>query len=154
MGCEWANIRNDDGRYSLTEFELEYATVCFTGENIEPIPGCWDFDRDRDNDVDYSDYIIFLGCYNAAQHPDQECNSPDGVNEIGTPGEYFQCGDGVDNDNDGTIDYPQEASCVSTQDTTENWPYQCQDAIDNDGDGLVDYPDDSNCTDRGDDSEI
>ncbi len=149
-GCEWANIRTDDARYSLTEWELEYATVCFTGPNRPPLPGCWAFDWDNDNDVDYDNFLAFLVCYGSAQHPDQHCENTPYSTEDGAP---FQCGDGIDNDNDGAIDFPQDASCVSTQDTTENWPAQCQDLQDNDADGLLNYPDDPDCANRADDSE-
>ncbi len=55
-----------------------------------------------------------------------------------------QCNDGVDNDSDGTIDYPADISCDSTSGNSEAG-IECDDQIDNDGDGLVDFPDDIGC---------
>ena len=63
------------------------------------------------------------------------------------------CNDGIDNDNDGRIDYPADPGCSSASDTTENSEPQCNDNIDNDGDGAVDYPNDYGCTSLNDNSE-
>ncbi len=50
-----------------------------------------------------------------------------------------QCGDNIDNDNDGLVDFPQDPGCVSTQDNDEfNALSQCSDGIDNDQDGAID----------------
>ena len=48
-----------------------------------------------------------------------------------------QCGDGVDNDADGKIDYPADIGC-----SDRAWKFekpQCQDGIDNDADGKIDF---------------
>ncbi len=57
------------------------------------------------------------------------------------------CSDGVDNDNDGNADFPDDLGCVSPTDDTEDSPTQpkCNDGRDNDGDGNTDYPDDPGC---------
>jgi large repetitive protein len=63
-----------------------------------------------------------------------------------------QCSDGIDNDGDGLIDYPEDPGCLSPLDDDEtddcpdgpNCP-ECADGIDNDGDGLIDYPADPGC---------
>ena len=53
------------------------------------------------------------------------------------------CNDGIDNDGDGSTDYPEDRGCASAHGTNE-MP-QCQDGIDNDGDGLIDSPFDRGC---------
>ena len=57
------------------------------------------------------------------------------------------CSDGVDNDNDGTIDFPDDLGCMGPLDDTEDSPTnpQCDDGRDNDGDGKADYPADPGC---------
>lgn len=56
-----------------------------------------------------------------------------------------QCSDGVDNDNDGLADYPDDPGCDNRKDNNEYVPV-CSDGIDNDNDGTTDYPDDPDCT--------
>jgi hypothetical protein len=60
---------------------------------------------------------------------------------------HAQCGDGLDNDLDGMIDFPADPGCTSTDDDTEDSPAmpQCKDGRDNDGDGKIDYPTDPGC---------
>jgi glutamine amidotransferase-like uncharacterized protein len=56
------------------------------------------------------------------------------------------CSDGIDNDNDGQVDYPNDPGCLSAQDTSElNPSVECDDGIDNDGDGHIDMAD-SGCS--------
>lgn len=73
------------------------------------------------------------------------------------PPPTYQCSDGVDNDGDGLIDYPNDPGCSSSTDNDEyNAPpptYQCSDGIDNDGDGLIDYGNDPGCSSSTDDNE-
>lgn len=56
---------------------------------------------------------------------------------------FTQCADGVDNDDDGHADYPDDQQCWSRADNSER--PDCSDQIDNDGDGLIDYPADTGC---------
>jgi hypothetical protein len=71
------------------------------------------------------------------------------------------CGDGVDNDGDGNIDFPTDPGCASLDDTdeTDTCPGvgpgcpECADGADNDGDGQTDYPNDTSCTAPGQASE-
>src|SRR5688572_23138366 len=66
-----------------------------------------------------------------------------------------QCSDGIDNDDDKAVDFPDDRDCTSADDTTEsgtNEP-QCSDGIDNDKDGDTDFPDDENCSDDDDNNE-
>ena len=58
-----------------------------------------------------------------------------------------QCSDGIDNDGDGLIDFPDDPGCNSANADDEShaaWP-QCMDGRDNDGDGKIDFPDDPGC---------
>ncbi|MCX5738494.1 MAG: hypothetical protein NTZ61_08385 [Proteobacteria bacterium] len=57
-----------------------------------------------------------------------------------------ECSDGIDNDNDGGLDFPSDLGCTSANDLSENalvvpGRMECDDGIDNDGDGLVDMAD-------------
>ena len=82
----------------------------------------------------------------------------------GSSGPASQCADGVDNDNDGKVDYPTDPGCSSSADNTENSegsgsgngnnpPAQCADNIDNDGDGKKDFPSDPGCISATDNTE-
>ena len=80
------------------------------------------------------------------------CASKNGNNMI-TPAP--QCSDGIDNDGDGLIDFPDDPGCNSAEGNDEGhlpWP-QCSDGRDNDGDGKIDYPDDPGCFDAMTDDE-
>lgn len=63
-----------------------------------------------------------------------------------------QCSDGIDNDNDGDIDYPADSDCSGGGDAREGATAQCADGIDNDGDGLIDLSD-GGCSGIGDNNE-
>ena len=71
-----------------------------------------------------------------------------------TPPVSYQCSDGLDNDMDGYVDYPQDISCTSINDTTEDSfdSAECNDFIDNDEDGLTDMFD-PNCSSSIDNTE-
>ena len=64
------------------------------------------------------------------------------------------CGDGLDNDNDGQSDFPNDGGCASISDTLEAPNPACSDGIDNDGDGLTDFPADPGCRDIRDTGEF
>lgn len=70
------------------------------------------------------------------------------------------CSDGIDNDNDGIIDFPQEPGCETPLDNSEEDTCpgsgcpQCADGVDNDNDGLTDWPDDPGCIGAGDPMEL
>jgi uncharacterized membrane protein len=56
------------------------------------------------------------------------------------------CNDGIDNDGDGLVDFPEDPGCSDGQDRFEiAAELPCDDTWDNDGDGLFDYPDDPGC---------
>lgn len=78
--------------------------------------------------------------------------------EIDGGGDLPECSDGVDNDDDGLIDHPDDPGCESPDDDSEDsdggaTAPECSDGIDNDGDGDVDHPADSDCDSPADDSE-
>jgi len=55
------------------------------------------------------------------------------------------CSNGIDDDHDGKVDYPDDPGCASPDDNDETDMPACNDGIDNDGDGKTDYPDDPGC---------
>lgn len=65
------------------------------------------------------------------------------------------CRDGVDNDDDGLIDHPDDPGCQSGEDRdeTDPPPPACNDGQDNDGDGDTDFPDDAGCNNAVDNDE-
>lgn len=71
-------------------------------------------------------------------------------------GTVMQCDDGLDNDGDGKIDFPNDPGCDDAWDNDETdvvGPPKCSDGLDNDGDGLIDFPIDPGCTDPNDNDE-
>lgn len=64
------------------------------------------------------------------------------------------CSDGVDNDSDGSSDYPNDSGCTSADDNSEadNTLNACENGEDDDGDGLVDM-NDPGCASPSDDDE-
>jgi hypothetical protein len=67
-----------------------------------------------------------------------------------------QCADGVDNDGDGMVDFPDDLGCVNASDDSEDSPPMpaCSDNRDNDGDNKIDYPIDPGCAVPQQDSEL
>jgi hypothetical protein len=56
------------------------------------------------------------------------------------------CEDGMDNDGDGVIDFPDDPGCDSASDPSEqSAALHCDDGLDNDGDGFIDFPEDPGC---------
>ena len=53
------------------------------------------------------------------------------------------CANGLDDDGDGAIDYPQDPECRGFEDPSE--APDCSNGIDDDGDGLTDFPADLGC---------
>ncbi|MEO7095714.1 MAG: hypothetical protein ABI175_20820, partial [Polyangiales bacterium] len=67
------------------------------------------------------------------------------------------CGDGIDNDADGKIDFPYDPGCDSAADDTEANPATppvCADTMDNDADALTDWPNDYGCAAASGTSEV
>jgi len=69
------------------------------------------------------------------------------------------CSDGVDNNGDGTIDFPNDPGCSAANDNSEDDVCPgpscpaCHDGIDNDGDGDIDFPFDTSCDSASDTRE-
>jgi hypothetical protein len=85
---------------------------------------------------------------------------PTGYGCIGTAGsrtcQPAQCSDGIDNDADGTVDYPYDPGCSSPTDNDETDPATppvCSNAMDDDTDGQMDWPADYGCSSAGGTSE-
>jgi hypothetical protein len=62
------------------------------------------------------------------------------------------CSNGIDDDGDGAVDFPNDPGCTGPEDPYEWDPTSCSDGFDNDGDMLVDLAD-PDCTGPGDDTE-
>jgi hypothetical protein len=56
----------------------------------------------------------------------------------------LECSDGLDNDEDGLVDFSEDPGCALPISRTES--PACDDGEDNDGDGLVDYGEDPGCS--------
>ncbi|MFN3198961.1 MAG: hypothetical protein ACE366_11240 [Bradymonadia bacterium] len=87
----------------------------------------------------------------------------DGVAGAGGPVELrvdetplAQCLNGVDDDEDGLADYPNDPGCEQPSDRDETTPDPapiCGNGMDDDEDGLTDYPDDVGCFNAADSDE-
>jgi Tol biopolymer transport system component len=55
------------------------------------------------------------------------------------------CGDGIDNDHDGAVDFPDDPGCARRTDGSELASPICDDGRDDDGDALADFPLDAGC---------
>jgi hypothetical protein len=68
-----------------------------------------------------------------------------------------QCSDGIDNDHDGKIDYPNDPGCTDPGDDDETDPATapvCSNHLDDDADGTTDYPADYGCSSAAGSSEV
>jgi|GEM_PF-2713949 hypothetical protein len=61
------------------------------------------------------------------------------------------CNDGIDNDNDDDIDFPDDSDC--SNDSDQELP-ECMNGIDDDDDGFTDYPNDTGCDAANDSLEL
>jgi hypothetical protein len=93
--------------------------------------------------------------------PGHRCDTPfgdpgSGINDLGdfvgaqmagvNLDVVVECSDGIDNDGDGYLDFPDDTGCTSASDVSEQVPVspgymECDDGFDNDGDHLVDMAD-------------
>lgn len=65
------------------------------------------------------------------------------------------CDDGIDEDADGLVDYPEDPGCTDPSDDDEqDKTLVCDNGLDDDLDGLFDFPDDDGCLDSLDTSEV
>jgi len=147
--------------------------VCLPGEEY---PECGDgSDNDDDGAIDWSD----PHCSSPLDNSEAELPCDDGLDNDGDlaidfpadPGcSSFEdgdeadppappaCGNGLDDDNDGTLDYLDatgDPGCTSSADDSEREASgpQCDNGLDDDDDTDVDYPDDKTCQSRSQLSE-
>lgn len=65
-----------------------------------------------------------------------------------------QCGNHLDDDGDGKVDFPEAPGCTRRGDAIEAGPTTlCSDGADSDADLLIDYPNDPGCTSASDNDE-
>ena len=108
------------GQYGFAE---SHATITFSPQSFAP--GTW----------------YWRLCNKTVDGEDDKCYVDAEVRSIVvTPGPA--CGDGVDNDLDGKVDWPWDTTCPLETGTSEGPLPQCADGFDNDVDGLVDVADD------------
>ena len=104
-------------------------------------PGCSDFfDNDGDGFTDGED----LGC---ADPTDEDEADPDGEPV---------CFNGLDDDGDGVVDFPNDPGCFGKGSPSEDdpeLPPACHNGIDDDEDEAIDYPADTGCGSTSDDDE-
>ncbi len=112
--------------------------------------------------VNVSGTIAAGGSCESALYQSGAITCPMGFVCDGTPGARTcrtQCTDGIDNNGDGTIDYPNDPGCGAPSDNSEDTVCPgplcpvCSDGADNDMDGLTDWPMDSSCRAAGGPSE-
>jgi len=129
-------------------------------------PECSDeIDNDGDGRIDYNG-LDTDGDGIADIEADPGCSSPQddfegGARRPGSGGRDAECDDGLDNDRDGKVDYPNDSCCYNLNwdnesSCTENLT-ECSDGIDNDDDGKIDFGDqplnDPGCISAADDTE-
>ncbi len=85
--------------------------------------------------------------------PNQTVSVTMGTEDGGGIITYYQCFNGLDDDGDGYVDYPDDPGCSDSNDVTESPNPACSDGDDNDDDGLIDEAD-PGCVDIYDTSEV
>lgn len=99
--------------------------------------------------------LVALGCSKSGNSDNPDA-APTGPDASLNP----QCSDGVDNDNDGKTDFPNDPGCLNANQNSEtddcptgpNCP-QCGNGADDDHDGKTDYPMDPDCQSASDTNE-
>ena len=67
--------------------------------------------------------------------------------DIGSFEVQSECSDGLDDDGDGLVDFPDDPGCDDALDRSERSDLiACDDGLDNDGDGAFDFPWDTDCS--------
>ncbi|MEZ4156446.1 MAG: hypothetical protein R3B52_00510 [Candidatus Paceibacterota bacterium] len=123
---------------------------------------------------EFTPWLVDVGMNSASEHwsnwakdggpnyKDPDCvrikmeviTNPVGNNEDEELPDTPACSDGIDNDSDGSADYPSDPGCASADDNSEadNAQNACENGEDDDGDGLVDM-NDPGCASPSDDDE-
>lgn len=103
----------------------------------------------RDNVVDNYASLGLVLPFGLAEPPPE----PPKTDAVDVVEAKYACEDGLDNDRDGKIDFPDDSGCESADDGDETNLPQCNDGIDNDGDGAADFPEDKGCETLADNTE-
>jgi len=110
------------GTYYIKEADDQYQTpfiqVTPTSTYHEVVVP-WDHDIE---DVNFANYFPYCGNGIVDESIGEECDDNNTTNGDGCSSEClitYQCSDGVDNDQDGLIDYPNDPDCSSPQDNRE-----------------------------------
>jgi hypothetical protein len=128
---------NGDGRTDANDPGCRNAIDAVEGSGVA-LPSC---NNNLDDDTD-----------GLTDELDSDCDEGSGSDEL--PGQApaapsatgsAACSDGLDNDGDGTIDWPQDGGCRSADADTEQPATACADGLDNDSDGAIDWPADTDC---------
>jgi hypothetical protein len=123
------------------------------------MPGIYYIIVDNHNSVSAGDFELKVESFAGSGSPctidedcfgDLECRVPHGQTEMVCVGPV--CNDGIDDDEDGTPDYPGDPGCAAPEDDDEtddcpdgpNCP-ACSNDLDDDADTFFDYPDDAQC---------
>ena len=135
--CTDGRDNNGDGRVDADDPGCRLALDAVEGSGFA-LPSCA---NDLDDDTD-----------GLTDELDTDCADGSGADE--RPGTLLPfpaasggsaCNDGLDNDGDGTADWPADGGCRTADDSTEEPATACADGVDNDGDGATDWPEDTDC---------
>jgi hypothetical protein len=120
---------------------------------IDDTPGVWQDPRTFPNPVQTVPYVNWTSGFGGdhAVFPTEDYGVFNAWSaDFGTKQAYYvewephglACDDGVDNDGDGLVDFPEDPGCTSADDPDEtDASLPCDDGIDNDGDGSIDTAD-------------
>jgi hypothetical protein len=128
---------NGDGTTDADDPGCRSAIDAVEGSGVA-LPSCGnDLDDDSDGLTDELD----TDCSEGSGSDELPGDAPTAPAATGTNA----CADGLDNDGDGAIDWPQDGGCRSADADTEQPATACSDGLDNDGDGATDWPADTDC---------
>ena len=92
--------------------------------------------------------LLVLAACGSSNHSTPDASAPGDTGPV-----LPKCSDGVDNDGDGLVDYPNDPGCIApnVDDETDDCPSgphcpQCGNGIDDDMNGRTDYPNDMSCS--------
>lgn len=128
---------NGDGAVDADDPACRSAIDAIEGPGVA-LPSCVnDLDDDTDGLTDELDSDCAEGS-GADERPGPPTAAPASTG-------ITACSDGLDNDGDGTTDWPQDGGCRSAAAGTEQPATACSDGLDNDGDGATDWPEETDC---------